>query len=119
MQAKGSNGRVIYQEETTFKTDPATPAATGIAFVSESIKNSIALLEDDSIRANRNSAASIQDKITVAGDLIANLQVNDMGSLFYYALGSVTTVGTAVPYVHTISVGQSLQIGRASCRERV
>ena len=49
-----------------------------------------------------------QDKITVAGDLIANLQVNDMGSLFYYALGSVITVGTAVPYVHTISVGQSL-----------
>jgi len=107
MQAKGSNGRIIYQEETTFKTDPTTVSATGVTFVSESIKNTIGLLEDDSLRDNRNSVKPIQDKVTVAGDLTVNLQANNIGSLLKFALGSVTTTGTA-PYVHTISVGQTL-----------
>ena len=110
MQAKGSNAQIIYQKEDTFNVDPSTPAAQILTFVSESVKSDISLIEDDSIRGNRNPVKPIQDKVSVSGDLTANLQAYNIGSLFYYALGNVVTTDTsgAAPYTHTVTIANSL-----------
>lgn len=110
MQAKGSNAQIIYQKEDTFNVDPSTPSAQALTFVSESIKANISLVEDDSIRGNRNPVQPIQDKVSVSGDLTVNLQANNIGSLFYYALGNVVTTDTSgsAPYTHTITIANSL-----------
>ncbi len=105
-QARGANAQVIIQEETTFKTDPATPDAHKVHFSSCGIKLSRGLESSDVIQGNRNPSKPARGVDDVSGGISTELQAY-IALLFKAALGSVTTTGTG-PYVHTIKVGSSL-----------
>ena len=106
-QARGSNAQLIFQEETTFKTDPATPDCKKLHFVSESLRFSRPLNPSNILRGNRNPTRGFPDNVEVTGNVITNLQPFQLGSMLKFLLGSVTTTGTG-PYVHTIKIGSTL-----------
>jgi len=105
-QAIGAKAQIIYQAETTFKTDPTTPDAKLLYFVSEDFKFSRNLIDSAVIRGTRDAARPVLGNYEVAGSIKTELQAY-IGTLLLATLGSVTTTGTG-PYVHTIKVGNSL-----------
>lgn len=105
-QAKGSASQVIIQEETTYRTDPASPDAHLLHFSKCGLKMSRALERNDSIQPNRNPSMPARGNIEVGGTLNVNLQAY-IGQLLKGALGSVTTTG-AGPYTHVFKVGSSI-----------
>lgn len=105
-QAQGSKGQIIYQEETTYKTDPVTPDCTLLHFKNESLKSSRNLISSDTIRGDRNASKPILGNKDVSGGISLELQAY-IGTLLKAAMGSNTTTGTG-PYVHTMKIGSSL-----------
>jgi hypothetical protein len=103
-QAIGAKSRIIYQQETTFKTTPATPNANLLYFETESFQSTRNLIDSKTIRGSRDATKPIIGNKDVKGTIKTELQAY-IGTLLKGALGNVVTVGTAVPYTHTITVG--------------
>lgn len=106
-QAQGSKGQIIFQPESTFKTDPGTPDAKKLHFVTESLKLSRNLITSPIIRGERNPVQPVRGNVDVAGSIQTHVQAFQLGSMLKAALGAATVTGTG-PYVHTIKIGQSL-----------
>jgi len=106
VQAKGSRSQVTIQTETTFATDPVTPAAQLLYYSSCSLALKRGQEQDDTLRGNRNPTKAARGKDDISGDLVANMQGYN-GLLLLGLLGSVTTTGTG-PYTHVFTVGDSL-----------
>lgn len=105
--AKGSLSQLVFQQEATFKTLPATPDVKLLYFENESITAQRNLITTPIIRSNRNPVKPVQDNYSVTGDINTHLQAYNIGTLFKGLLGSVTTTGTG-PYSHSIKVGNSI-----------
>ena len=107
-QAEGSQGQIIYDAETTYKTDPGTPDCKILPFKSESLKLSRNVFESEAITGSRNPKKPSRGKYDIAGDI--ELEINPyIAAILKHALGSNTTTG-ASPYTHTMKVG-SLPVG--------
>lgn len=107
-QAEGSQGQIIYDAETTYKTDPGTPDCKILPFKSESLKLSRNFFESEAITSSRNPKKPARGKYEVGGDI--ELEINPyIAAILKHALGSNTTTG-ASPYTHTMKVG-SLPVG--------
>lgn len=105
-QGKGAKGRVVIQEETTYKTDPAAPDVQKITFDSCSLAQNRAQEQSQSITGNRNPTRAVRGNTDVGGALVCELQAY-IGLLFKATLGAVATTGVG-PYVHTFTVGDEL-----------
>jgi hypothetical protein len=105
-QATGAKAQIIYQEETTFKTDPTSPDAKLLYFISEDFKSSRNLIDSAVIRGTRDAARPALGNIAIEGSIKTELQAY-IGTLFKGLLGSVETTGSN-PYTHTLKVGGSL-----------
>jgi len=105
-QALGSKGRLIYQEEPSFKTDPTTFDGILLPFVDEDLRSSRNLIDSELIRAKRDATKPVLGNKDVTGSIRTYLQPY-IGSLIKGVLGSVTTTGTG-PYVHTITSADTL-----------
>jgi hypothetical protein len=105
-QAIGAKARIIYQEETTFKTDPSVKDAKLLYFISEDFKSTRNLIDSEVIRGTRDAAKPALGNMAIEGTIRTELQAY-IGSLFKGLLGNVTTTGTD-PYVHVLKVGGSL-----------
>jgi len=106
-QALGSKAQIIFQEESTFKTDPGTPDCKKLHFESESLRLSRNLITTNIIRSDRNPVAPVRGNVDVAGTITTHLQAFQLGTILKAALGSVTTTGTG-PYTHVFKIGSSL-----------
>lgn len=107
-QAEGSQGQIIYDAETTYKTDPGTPDCKILPFKSESLRFSRNLVESEAITSSRNPKKPGRGKSNVSGAI--ELEINPyIAAILKHALGSNTTTGTS-PYTHTMKVG-SLPVG--------
>lgn len=102
-QAQGSRGQIIFQQETTFKTDPVTPATRRLHFVSESMRLSRNLITTPIIRGDRNPAQPDRDNIDVAGSIQTHIQAYQISSMLKAALGRANT-NTA----HAVSTAYAL-----------
>jgi len=105
--AKGSLSQIVYQQETTYKTTPASPDVKLLYFESENLNAQRNLIQTPVIRSNRNSASPILGNYIVTGSINTHLQAYNLGTLIKGCLGSVTTTGTN-PYTHVIKVGNTL-----------
>lgn len=104
---KGIGCTLTIQEETVYKTDPATPDMQLIYLSSESISLSRPNESSDVMRGgNRNPTKPARGLDDVSGDISTELQAY-LGRLYKGVLGSSTTSGTS-PYTHTIKIGATL-----------
>ena len=108
--AKGSKAQLIFDEETTYKSDPATINGRVIPFVRESIASKRNLIESVSITADRNRKSPSKGNLDISGEIEVELSDTAFSWLLKHLLGSVTTTGTADPYTHTLKVG-ALPVG--------
>jgi hypothetical protein len=107
VQAKGSRSRISIQKETTFRIDPAVPAAQLLYYSSCSLALKRGQEQDDTLRGNRNPTKAARGLDDISGDLVANMQAYN-GLLLLGLLGAVETTGVAAPYTHVFTVGDSL-----------
>ncbi|OGP65793.1 MAG: hypothetical protein A3K22_00975 [Deltaproteobacteria bacterium RBG_16_42_7] len=105
-QAIGAKGLLAIQEETTYKTDPATPDTKKIYFVSESLKSSRNLIDSNTIVGSREASKPTLGNKDVSGSISLELQAY-MALLLKASFGSLATTG-AGPYIHTLKIGASL-----------
>lgn len=99
-QQKGSNAKIIYGTETTFKT--AASDAHVLPFTSESFKMSRNLLDSATIRGSRQPIAPARGNVEITGDVTVELDPY-MGRMLYHALGTFSTSGSN-PYSHTFRI---------------
>lgn len=90
MQSIGSNAQLLFQQETTFNQDPTPVAAKKLDFVSEAVKYSRALIENNLIRGDRNAPMPVRGNIVVNGAINTQLQAYQLGSMLKFALGACT-----------------------------
>lgn len=103
-QATGSNAKLIFDQETTFGTTPASPNATIVPFKSEGFAADTELITSDIITGNRNQRATMYGNKSVKGQFSTELSPY-MGTFLKHLLGGVTTTGASAPYTHVIKVG--------------
>jgi hypothetical protein len=101
-QAIGAKSRIIYQQETAFRTSP-TPNANLLYFESETFQSSRNLIDSKVIRGSRDATKPVIGNKDVKGTIKTELQAY-IGTLLKGALGKAVTTGTG-PYTHTITVG--------------
>lgn len=108
--AQGVKAQVIFDQETTYKTDPGTIDAKVIPFTKDGLKASKNLIDIETIRGNRNKSTPVGGNIDVAGGIDFELSDTAFSTLLKHLLGSNTTTGASDPYTHTIKVG-NLPVG--------
>lgn len=106
-QATGASAKLILQEETTYKTSPASPNATLLYFISEEIKYSRNLIDSTVIRGSRDAAMPVLGNVDVVGTINTELQAY-IAELLKFTFGKVTTTGSASPYTHKFTIGSTL-----------
>lgn len=115
MQQQGSNSRLIFQTEITYKAIPSNQDAMVLPFVSESLRSSRNLTSSNTIKSGRNPSQPVRGNVDVSGDVTFEL-APQYGKMFHHAFGSYAavsgeTVGLAVgTYQHTFKIG-ALPVG--------
>lgn len=104
-RAVGAKSRIVWDEESTYKTDPGTINGRVLPIISAGIKGEQALLRDDTIRGNRNKVAPDLGNLNAVGPIVVNLSETAHAAWLKHLLGAVTTTGAGDPYTHTIKVG--------------
>lgn len=106
MQQQGSNAKLIYQTETTFKTTPVSKDAVIMTFISESLRQNRNLITSKSIRSDRNPQKPVRGNVEIAGDISFELAPQH-GRLLHHIFGSYTGAsGEAGKFTHTFKIGQ-------------
>ncbi len=108
-QARGSNSRLIFDQETTFGTTPAAPAAQVAYFENEGFAQTIEQIESAIIRGNRNPTAPLRGNRSVSGSIATELAPVGQGVWLKHLMGSVATTGDG-PYEHVFKIG-TLPVG--------
>lgn len=114
-QQQGSNSRLLYQTEITYKTVPSNADAMVLPFVSESIRSTRNLVSSATIRSSRNPISPVRGNVDVYGDVNFEM-APQYGKLLHHAFGTYVavsgeTVGMAVgTYKHTFTIG-TLPVG--------
>lgn len=104
-QAKGSDVQLMLIEEATYGTTPATPAGYVIP-VSGIGGNwfSRNLIDNPTLRANRNPSAPVRGNVSVDGSFTMPLGLEYFGWIQKHAIGDPATSGTG-PYTHISKCG--------------
>ena len=103
-QVTGSNCKLIVDQETTFGTTPASPAAVLVPFKDEGFQASTETITSDIITGDRNQRSPMYGNTSVKGSFSTELSAY-MGLYLKHLLGSVTTTGTGPSYTHVFKVG--------------
>ncbi|HDH51216.1 MAG TPA: hypothetical protein ENH31_00330 [Nitrospirae bacterium] len=102
-QAEGANAQIIYDEESTYKTDPGTPDCKVLPFVTSGLKLDRNLFSSKAITNSRNPKKPGRGKYNIGGPIA--LEINPyIGTILKHLLGSNADTG-ADPYMHTMKVG--------------
>ena len=109
-QQQGSNSRLLYQTEITFKSVPSNADAMVLPFVSESLRSSRNLISSKTIRSSRNPVAPVRGNVDVNGDITFEL-APQYGKMLHHAFGVYSAVSGegvglgAGTYQHTFKIG--------------
>lgn len=105
-QAKGASAQVMLIEEATWGTTPATPA--GYVLPVSGIGGdwfSRNLIDNPTLRANRNPSAPVRGNTAVSGSFTMPLGLEYVGWVLKHAIGDAADSGTAAPYTHISKCG--------------
>lgn len=102
-QQRGSQVPIIFDTETTFKSDPGAPDAHLLYYASESLRYNRNLISSKTLRGDRNPLQPVRGNSEVGGDINFELAAS-YGKLFKHILGGYDVAGGG-PYVHTYTVG--------------
>ena len=108
-QQTGATTKLVYDTETTYKTNPGTPDGMLLPFVSESISLERNFVSSKTIRSSRQPQMPVRARINVAGDLNWELGPEE-GRLFKHIFGSAVKTGGAAPYTWTYKIA-TLPVG--------
>lgn len=101
----GANSAISFQLETTYGSDPGSPAGTKIGVLSGSgIGATQALGENMLLRSNPNLADSILLRKDASGNINTYATLKAFPHLAKFALGSMATTGSVGNYVHTAKI---------------
>lgn len=103
-QQQGSNVKLIYDTEDTFKTNPAVVDAMYLPFVSESLRLNRNLISSNTIRSDRNPQQPVRGNTEISGDIPFELSPQH-GRLFQHIYGHYGYAATGEMSTHTFKVG--------------
>lgn len=109
-RAKGSAAILVFDAETTYKTDPGAPDATKLLYLKEGVKTKQELILDETMTGDRNLVPPEQGDIDPGGPIDVNLSETSHAFLLKNTFGSLATTGASDPYEHTLKVG-ALPVG--------
>lgn len=105
--ASNPNCQVLLDFETTFKTDPVTPAAIQLPINSNDLKVDQVPQPTNLIGAGRHSSAPWFGNKAMSGTLTGPVDLIAIGYILKMAMGAPATTGSG-PYVHTYKIPSSL-----------
>ena len=105
-QQRGSLVPIIIDFETTYGSDPGSPAAIQIPYVSESLSGTREQNVSDVINGTRNPSRPFQGNTDVGGDITVPVDKRYFGYWLKALLGAPTTTG-AGPYTHTYKINDT------------
>lgn len=100
--AVGTKGWLVGVAESTWGTTPGTTPKR-VPFINESIKASIGIVEDETIRNDRGNDTPAQGLIDPAGDINVTWTADAHAWLFWRGVGGTVVVTGSAPYTHTFS----------------
>jgi len=101
----GANSAISFQLETTYGSDPGSPAGTKIGVLAGSgIGATQALGENMLLRSNPNLADSILLRKDASGNINTYATLKAFPHLAKFALGSMASSGSVGNYVHTAKI---------------
>lgn len=103
-QARGSQGVFALFTETTYGTDPGSPAGQKLYLTRFGVQSTQSRIDSNTLTASRERAKPAAGNIGVAGAVACEIGAEWMGTLLKHALGSNATTG-AGPYTHTMTLG--------------
>jgi hypothetical protein len=108
-QQTGATTRIVYDTETTYKTNPGSPDGMLLPFVSESVSLERAFVSSKTIRSSRQPQMPVRARINVAGDINFEL-APEYGRLLKHIFGSGIKTGGSAPYTWTYKIA-TLPVG--------
>lgn len=109
-QAAGCRAQLIYCEETTWGTTPASPVCRVLPFDSEGLATDVDTFSSARVKAADRVITDIKRGNKKIGGPIGFELDPSFHRLFKHALGSASTTGS-VPYTHVIKGGSALPTG--------
>jgi len=106
-QATGALAELLFEFETTWGSDPASPDALSLPFNSCDIAGSQAKNTAQTITGNRNPVRPFGGNIDAAGSIVVPVDYTAMWYWLKLMFGDPTTTGTG-PYTHTFTIGDSM-----------
>ncbi len=108
-QQQGSNVKLLIDTETTFKSNPGSPDAMYLPFVSESLRLNRNLISSNTIRSSRDPQQPVRGNVDISGDITIELSPQH-GRLLRHVYGGYATAVTGEMYTHTYKIG-ALPVG--------
>ena len=102
-QQRGGLVPIIIDYETTYGSDPGSPAAIQIPYISESITGTRTQNEDDSLDGRRDPKRPSQGNTDVTGSITVPVDVNYFPYWLKAMFGAPTTTGSG-PYTHEFKI---------------
>jgi hypothetical protein len=102
-QQRGSQTTVVIDFETTYGSDPGTPAGIQTPFSAESLSASREQLSEAIINGRRDPSRPFAGNTDVTGDITVPVDLRYIGYWFKALMGAPTTSG-AGPYTHVYKV---------------
>lgn len=103
-QARGSASQIIFDEESTFGSDPDPVAAMNCPFETTSLGLTQNFIERNTITSSRHKKKPRVGNKDVSGDIVVELNNHHHAYLLKHLMGSVTTTGSD-PYEHEMIGG--------------
>ncbi len=102
-QQRGSQVAISIDYETTFGSDPGSPAAIQVPYLSESLTATRAQNTSEVINGDRNPLRPFQGNTDISGDITVPVDKRYFGYWLKGLFGAPTTTG-AGPYTHVYKV---------------
>ena len=107
-QAKGSKSRLVMDFETTFGSDPASPAGLVMPINSFTLKSSRPKNTRATITGTRNPVKPFDGNVTDSGDVVVPVDSTAFPYWLKAMFGAPTTTGSGPTYEHVFKVGDSM-----------
>lgn len=106
-QARGSNSQLVIDFETTFGSDPASPAGLLMPINSSSLNGVLAKNRAATITSNRNPIQPFAGNKSASGSIVIPVDSKAMWYWCYAMFGTPNTTGAVSPYTHVFKVGDT------------
>lgn len=101
-QARGTQSVFAIYDETTYATNPGTPAGQKLHLTKTGVKASQPLIRSDTLNADRAVNEPIRGNVDVSDAIEMEIGAESIGKLLKHTMGGVSTTGVG-PYAHVLT----------------